>query len=76
MPLYSFRINQGDQLHSGIASEHPNDDAAKGEASGMFADMARGISECLQSTPDWQIEVADHTGKPIFRIKITAQSPN
>jgi hypothetical protein len=74
MPCYSFSISQGDQTHRSIASECPTDEAAKSEASGMFADMARDISEGLQSTPDWQIEVADHTGRPIFRIKITAQS--
>jgi hypothetical protein len=74
MPHYSFRISQGGKPHPNIASEYPNDDAAKGEASGTFADMARGISECLQSTPDWQIEVTDDTGKSIFRIKISAES--
>jgi hypothetical protein len=40
----------------------------------MFADMARDISERLQSAPDWQIEVADDTGKSIFRIKLTVES--
>jgi len=74
MPHYSFRISQGDQPHPSIASECLNDDAAKGEASGTFADLARDISIRLQSAPDWQIEVADHAGKPIFRIKISAES--
>jgi hypothetical protein len=74
MPHYSFRISQGAQLHTNSASDCPDDDAAESEASGMFADMARGISERLQSTRDWQIEVTDDTGKSIFRIKIIAES--
>jgi hypothetical protein len=41
----------------------------------MFADMARAISERLQSSPDWQIEVADEAGRTIFRIKVAAESP-
>jgi hypothetical protein len=41
----------------------------------MFADMAREISDQLQSNPDWQIEVVDDAGKSIFRIKLTAESP-
>jgi hypothetical protein len=39
------------------ASDCPDDDAAKKEASEMFADMAQDISSQLQSTSDWQIEV-------------------
>jgi hypothetical protein len=39
----------------------------------MFADVARDIAGELQSTPDWQIEVADETGKSILKIKVTAE---
>jgi hypothetical protein len=74
MPLYSFKISQRGQLQTTNASDCPDDDAAKNEASGMFVDMAREISERLQSSPDWQIEVADDVGKTIFRIKINAES--
>ena len=38
----------------------------------MFADVARDIAKDLQSTPEWQIEVADDTGKLIFKINVTA----
>ena len=75
MPHYSFRITQGDQLHTNSSSECPDDDAAKKEAAGMFADMARDLSERLQSTPDGQIEVMDDAGKSIFRIMISAELP-
>jgi hypothetical protein len=75
MPHYSFRISQGGQPETNSTADCRDDDAAKREAAGMFADMARDVSERLQSRPDWQIEVADDTGKPIFRIKITAETP-
>jgi hypothetical protein len=76
MPHYSFRTSQGDQPRTNTASNCPDDDAAKKEACGMFADLARDISDQLQSNPDWQIEVVDDVGKSIFRIKLTAESPN
>lgn len=75
MPHYSFRISQGGQPQTNSTSDCPDDDAAKKEAAGMFADMARDISSQLQSMPDWQIEVSDEAGKSIFKIKLTAESP-
>jgi hypothetical protein len=75
MPHYSFRISQGGQAQTNSVSDCFDDDAAKKEAAGMFADMARDISSQLQSIPDWQIEVSDGAGKSIFKIKLTAESP-
>ena len=40
----------------------------------MFADRARDIAGELPSNPDWQIEIADEGGKPIFRIRGLAES--
>jgi hypothetical protein len=75
MPHYSFNISQGDQPRTSSVSDCPDDNAAKKEAAGMFADMARDVSDQLQSRPDWQIEVVDDAGKSIFKIKLTAESP-
>jgi hypothetical protein len=74
MPQYSFTVSQGGQSQPSNISDCLNNDSAKQEAAGMFADMARDISERLRSTPDWQIEVADDTGKSIYRIKLTVES--
>lgn len=74
MPRYSIRISQGGPPETNSASDCPDDDAAKNEAAGMFADMARDISSQLQSISDWQMELSDDTEKPIFKIKITAES--
>jgi hypothetical protein len=74
MPRYTFTISQGDQLPTTSASDCLDDGAARNEACGMFADMARDISFGLQSSPDWQIEVTDGDGKSIFKIKLTAES--
>jgi hypothetical protein len=34
----------------------------------------RGIADGLASNPEWQIEVANETGKPIFRLGVLAES--
>jgi hypothetical protein len=74
MPHYSFKISHGSEPHTNCASECPNDNAAKNEAAGVFADMARDVAYQIQHIPDWQIEVANHAGKTIFKIQINAES--
>lgn len=73
MPMYSFTVSS----HRGqtpSVSDCVNDDAAKREAAGMFADVARDIAKDLQSAPEWQIEVSDDAGRSIYTIKVTAGS--
>lgn len=73
MPRYSFAISHGDRSLPSSVSDCPDDDAAKREAAGMFADVARDIAHELQIKPAWQILVSDDAGKPIFKIKMTAE---
>jgi len=40
----------------------------------MFADFARHIVAELQTNPEWQLEVADEAGKPVFRLRILAET--
>ena len=74
MPHYSFRISQGGQPETNSTADCRDDDAAKREAAGMFADMARDIAGKLQSNPKWQIEVTDEDGNTIFRLSVLAES--
>jgi hypothetical protein len=73
MPNYSFTITQGSQSQPSSTSDCLNDEAAKKEAAGMFADMARDISKEMQSIHDWQMDVTDAVGKTIFKIRITSE---
>ena len=74
MPHYFFRTTQSGEPQTSSSTSWPDDDAAKKEAAGMFADWARDVSERLLSNPDWQIEVANEAGKSVFKIKLTAES--
>ncbi len=72
MPRYLFTIHGERSLPSSV-SDCQDDDAAKTEAAGMFADMARGIADELQSQPAWQMVVSDDTGRSIFLIRLFAE---
>ena len=74
MPQYTFKISQAGHSKRTSTPECADDDAARIEAGGMFADHARDIAGELPSNPDWQMEVADEARKPIFRICVLAES--
>jgi hypothetical protein len=73
MANYTFRIRQGGQSKPSVSADCPDNNAARREATGMFADMARDIARELQSNPKWEIEVADPTGRSIFRLRVLAE---
>jgi hypothetical protein len=73
MPRYVFQTRQGEHSKPSITSDCPDNAAAQREAAGMLVDMARDIAGELLSNPKWQIEVADETGKPIFRLGVLAE---
>jgi hypothetical protein len=76
MPRYVFKTRQGERSKPSITTDCPDNNAARREATGMFADMARDIADELQSNPKWQIEVADQAGKQIFRLSVLAEPMN
>jgi uncharacterized protein DUF6894 len=74
MANYTFRNRQGGRSKRSVASDWPNDGAARREAEGMFADMARDVAGDLEKHAEWQMEVADESEKPIFRLSLLAES--
>jgi hypothetical protein len=74
MATYTFRIEQGERSKRSVTSDWPNDGAARREAKGMFADLARDVAGNLEEHPEWQIEVSDQSGKTIFRLSLLAES--
>jgi hypothetical protein len=75
MPRYSFTISQGGHPQPSNTFDCKDDGAAKKEAAGTFVDLSRDMSKRVQlDDSGWQIEVADETGKSIFKIKVAAES--
>jgi hypothetical protein len=75
MPLYFFRIKNG--RYSGCSdhgTECADHTAAWKELTSVCADMAAGISRKLAENSEWQMELLDEAKRPVFRIRIVAES--
>jgi hypothetical protein len=75
MPLYFFRIQNGQ--YSG-ASDHGTEladrNAAWKELTSVCGDMVGSISRKLKENSEWQMELLDESKRPLFRIRIVAES--
>ena len=75
MPFYFFRIQNGP--YSG-ASDHGTEladrNAAWKELTSVCGDMAGSISRKLQQDSEWRMELLDDAKRPLFRIRIVAES--
>ncbi|SDT52790.1 DUF6894 family protein [Bradyrhizobium canariense] len=75
MSLYYFRISHG--RYSGAAdlgSEFESRDDAWAEMTKVCANLVSGISRSLKQNAQWQMELLDEAKKPVFRIRLTAES--
>jgi hypothetical protein len=75
MPLYFFRIENGP--YSGTSdhgAELADRNAAWKELTSVCGDMVGSISRKLQQNSEWQMELLDESKKPLFRIRIVAES--
>ena len=76
MSLFYFRISHGH--YSGAAdlgSEFESRDAAWADMTKVCANLVGGISRSLKQNSEWQMELLDETKKPVFRIRLIAESP-
>jgi hypothetical protein len=75
MPLYFFRIRNGRfSGASDVGTECADRDAAWKELTSVCADIAGGLSRRLQKNSEWQMELLNESRKPVFRIRIVAES--
>ena len=76
MSLYYFRISHG--RYSGAAdlgSEFESREAAWAEMTKVCANLVSGISRSLKQNAEWQMELLDEAKRPVFRIRLIAESP-
>ena len=75
MPQYFFHIRNG-QYSGGTdhCAEIADRDAAWKELTGVCGDMVSGISRKLTENAEWQMELLDESKKPVFRIRLVAES--
>ena len=75
MPLYFFRIRNG--RYSGASSqgaEFADRDAAWHELTSVCANIVGGISRKLTEDSEWAMELLDESRRPVFRIRLVAES--
>ena len=75
MPQYYFRIQHGE--HSGTCdygSEIADRDAAWQELTRVCSAMVGAISRKLREDAEWRMELLDESRKPVFRIRVVAES--
>jgi hypothetical protein len=75
MSLYFFRISHG--RYSGASdqgSEFESREAAWTEMTRICGDLLGGISRSLKQNADWHMELLDEAKKPVFRIRLVAES--
>ena len=75
MPLFYFRICNGD--YSGTSGEGFNladRDAAWAEMTRVCGDLVGGIARKLQQQTEWRMELLDESRKPVFRIRVVAET--
>jgi hypothetical protein len=75
MSLYFFRISHG--RYSGASdqgSEFESREAAWNEMTRVCANLLGGISRSLKQNAEWHMELLDESRKPVFRIRLVAES--
>jgi hypothetical protein len=75
VPQYYFRICNGD--YSGTSGEGfdlADRDAAWTEMTRVCGDLVGSIARRLKQQSEWQMELLDDSRKPVFRIRVVAET--
>lgn len=74
VPHFSLHVIQGKFSNAGIEAAFENGEAARKEAISICAALARDIIVDMPLDSEWRMEVADETGKPVFKFRILAET--
>ncbi len=75
MSLYFFRISHG--RYSGasdLGTEFESREDAWAEMTKVCANLLGGISRSLKQNAEWRMELLDEARKPVFRIRLVAET--
>jgi hypothetical protein len=75
MPQYFFRIRNG--RYSGMSNngiEAPDACAAWTEMTRVCSELVGSIARRLKSNSEWQMEMLDEAQRPLFRIRLVAET--
>ena len=75
MPIFFFSVRNSE--HTGVCddgAEFPDRNAAWKEMTGVCSDMVGDVSRKLVENAEWQMELLDEARKPVFRIRLVAET--
>jgi hypothetical protein len=75
MPIFFFSVQKGQQ--TGVCdegAEFADRNAAWKEMTGVCGDMVGDVSRKLIENAEWQMELLDESRKPVFRIRLVAET--
>ncbi|MEH2532991.1 hypothetical protein V1277_000625 [Bradyrhizobium sp. AZCC 1588] len=75
MPIFFFTVRHGeDACVSNDGAEFADHNAAWKEMTGVCGDMIADVSRKLPENTEWQMELLDESKKPVFRIRLVAET--
>jgi hypothetical protein len=75
MPLYFFRISHGRFAGaSDQGAEFDSREAAWSEMTKVCGNLLGSLSRSLKQDAEWQMELLYEARKPVFRIRLVAES--
>ena len=75
MPIFFFSVRHGeDACVNNDGAEFTDHNAAWKEMTGVCGDMIADISRKLSENAEWQMELLDESRKPVFRIRLVAET--
>jgi hypothetical protein len=73
--IFFFSVRHGeDACVSNDGAEFADHNAAWKEMTGVCGDMIADISRQLSENAEWQMELLDEARKPVFRIRLVAET--
>jgi hypothetical protein len=74
MPAYYFRISNGPYSGASDRVELADQNAAWDEMTKVCTDLVGSISSNMKQNTEWSMELLDEGQKPIFRIRLVAET--
>jgi hypothetical protein len=75
MPRFIFQVQQGKFPEIPAIEDILYDSYAAREAAlGICADLAKDIVNRLTDDSEWRLDMLDESGKPVFRLRLLAES--
>ena len=73
MQEYSFSVKAGKFANAPVTSLLPDLAAAQKEAIGLCADLMPDVLREAEADCNWQMEVRDQAGMPVYRLRLVAE---